>query len=564
MFDRAAKDLRRLRRIVGIVSKYGYGRAARASPRLEKAFESIDIEPTVDAGLSEPARFRMMLEELGPSFIKLGQVLSARPDLISLAYMEELKQLQYQCIPLSYEEIEHGIEDGLGRPVAELFERVEKTPMATASIAQVHRALTKDGHDVAVKVQRPGIREEIRADLDILYRIAQLFESVVEESVVADPIAIVREFELAINAELNFEVEASNLREFGRHKVGITDIAIPTVFDALSSDTVLTMSFLHGTPFTHLPEGLDRKAVAKRILQEAFEEVFLAGFFHGDPHPGNILLLDDGRYGILDFGLCGRLTPQMRETLVALSLATALKDADSAARTLYRMGHADSRVSISALRDDLQALYARYLNRRIEDVNSTLLMQEILQLAIRHRIRIPPEYTMLGRAGATIEGLVRSLDPDLDIAVESMPYAQKLMASRMGGESLEGGLSKMLLQFQGLSQDVPIQLSQILSDLSAGNLQITLQGRSVDRLNQTLVMATAAISGAILGGSFVIGAFIALSRVDWSMFGIPIVAIFGALAGAIIFSWVSAYVVIWPRLKKVRLSNWLSGRRHGA
>lgn len=564
MFDRAAKDLRRLRHIVGIVSKYGFGRVARESPRLKKELEEISIEETVVPELSEPARFRLMLEELGPTFIKLGQVLSSRPDLVSPAYVEELKQLQYQCIPLSYPEIEHAIEEGLGQPVKELFQRVDETPMATASIAQVHRALTKEGHEVAVKVQRPGIRDEIRSDIDILYRIAQLFESVVEESGVADPIAIAREFELAINAELNFEIEAANIREFGRHKTGIEDIAIPAVYDSLSSDTVLTMSFLRGTPFTRLPEGIDRRAVAKRILQEAFEEVFLAGFFHGDPHPGNILLLDDGRYGILDFGLCGRLTPQMRETLVALSLATALKDADSAARTLYRMGQSDSRVSISALRDDLQALYARYLNRRIEDVDSTLLMQEILSLAIRHKIRIPPEYTMLGRAGATIEGLVRSLDPDLDIAVESMPYAQKLMASRMDPENLEGGLSKMLLQLQGLSQDLPIQLSQILSDLSAGNLQVNLQGQSVERLNKTLLVATSAISGAILGGSFVIGAFIALSRVDWSMFGIPIVAIFGAAAGAIIFGWVSAYVVVWPRLRKLRLSNLISRRRPGA
>jgi ubiquinone biosynthesis protein len=561
VFDRAAKDLRRLRRIVGIVSKYGFGRGAKQSPRLEKALEAVDTEQKVSTEISQPARFRLMLEELGPSFIKLGQVLSSRPDLVSAAYVEELKQLQYQCIPLSYSEIEHAIEDGLGRPVSELFQRVDETPMATASIAQVHRAWTKAGEEVAVKVQRPGIRGEIRADVDILYRIAQLFESVVEESGVADPIAMVREFELAINAELNFEVEAANIREFGRHKTETTDITIPAVHDALSSDTVLTMSFLHGIPFTRLPEGLDRRAVAKRILQEAFEEVFLAGFFHGDPHPGNILLLEDGRYGILDFGLCGRLTPQMRETLVALSLATALKDADSAARTLYRMGQSDSRVSISALRDDLQALYARYLNRRIEDVDSTLMMQEILRLAIRHQIRIPAEYTMLGRAGATIEGLVRSLDPDLDIAVESMPYAQKLMASRMGPENLEGGLSKILLQFQGLSQDLPIQVSQILSDLSAGNLQVNLQGRSVERLNQTLLIATAGISGAILGGSFVIGAFIALSRVDWTMFGIPIVAIFGAMAGATIFAWVSAYVVIWPRLRKIRLSNLLSPRR---
>jgi ubiquinone biosynthesis protein len=565
VLEAAAQDLRRLRRIVAVLAKYGYTELIGKTPHLRSVAADADgaevePEPVPAEATTGPRRFRLLLEELGPTFIKLGQVLSARPDLVSRPYIEELKQLQYQCEPLAFDQIELALAEGLGVDPSTLFEHVDPTPIATASIAQVHRARTRDGREVVVKVQRPGIRAQMRADIDILYRIARILDSVIEESAITESAGVVREFDDALTAELNFTIEAANSREFARLHAPRSDIVVPGVHDELSSDTVLTLDFLSGTPFTDLPADADKRAIAERTVREAFDEVFLDGFFHGDPHPGNLLLLDDGRYGILDFGLCGRLTPQMRETLIVLALAVAIRDADTAARTLYRLGQGDARVSIGELRDDIAGLFDKWLGKTIVEVDSTLLIQELLLLALRHRIRIPAEYSLLARAGATIEGIVREFGPDLDVAAVAAPYAEKLLLDRVAPEQMQGGLYKALLQLQGLSQDVPIQLSQIMADLSAGKFAVRVGGEAFDRLTQSILTAAAVLSGSILGGALVIGSFIALAQVDWRVFGVPLVALLGAVSGLSVFGSVGIYVVLRPRLRKLRLSA-LLGRR---
>jgi ubiquinone biosynthesis protein len=557
----AVKDLNRLRRITQTIGKYGYQELVRRSPDLPPDVKDDFGSPDPKALEPGPRRFRLMLEELGPTFIKFGQVMSSRPDLIPKAYVEELKTLQDDCVPLAFEEIEKALQAGLPRPIAELFEDIDEEPIATASIAQVHRGVTKSGDAVVIKVQRPGIAEEIRTDIDILYRIARFLHAVLEESDMAEPVGIVREFEKALTEELNFQHEASNLREFRQLHARRTDVVIPKVHADLSSMTVLTMDYLHGVPFSRLPDDIDKKAIARRIVEEAFDEVFIDAVFHADPHPGNLMLLEDGRYGILDLGVLGRLTPQMQETLVVLALAVAVRDADTIARTLYRLGQADERVDITEVRNDTLAVLNSYLDRRIQDLDSTLMIQELLGLAMKHKLRIPPEYTMLGRAGATIEGIVRELDPDIDVAAVARPYAERLLMGRVAPGNLEGGLYKTLLQFQGISQDIPLQLSQILSDLATGKLRVDVGGRLGEKLNSTILMAAATISGAILGGAFVIGSFIGLAKVDWTIFGIPIVGVFGAVSGLIIFLWVVAYTLLRPRMKRISLMRWIVPRR---
>ncbi len=562
MLREAAKDLNRLRRITQTIGKYGYHELVKRSPDLPKELQTDDFGlPDPKAPPAGPHRFRVMLEELGPTFIKFGQVLSTRPDLIPKAYVDELRTLQDECEPLPFEKIKEALEEGLPADPDQLFREIDPVPLATASIAQVHRAVTLSGKQVVVKVQRPGIAEQIRTDIDILYRIGRFLHAILEESAMAEPVGIVREFEKALDQELNFHHEAQNIREFARTHLMRKDVVVPKVHEDLSSMTVLTMDYLAGVPFSRLPKDVDRKAIASRIIREAFDEVFIDGVFHADPHPGNLMLLDDGRYGILDFGLLGRLSPQMQETLVVLALAVAVRDADTVARTLYRLGQADERVSLAEVRDDTRLVLDRYLDKSIKELDSTLLLQELLGLGMKHRLRIPAEYTMLGRAGATIEGIVRELDPDIDVAAVARPYAERLLMGRVGPDSMEGGLYKALLQFQGLSQDMPLQLSQILSDLSSGKFRIDVHGRLVEKLISTILMAAATVSGAILGGAFVIGSFIGLAKLDWEIFGIPIVGVFGAVIGTIIFFWVIAYTVLRPRMKKISLVRMFMRRR---
>ncbi|MCK6546213.1 AarF/ABC1/UbiB kinase family protein [Myxococcota bacterium] len=577
MLRGATKDLGRLRQIAGVIAKYGYGEFIRRSPELKKdlgeGVASSGASPAatpVGAGPgatpvagkppsadTAPRRFRMMLEELGPTFIKFGQVMSARPDLISRAYVDELKSLQNQCEPLPFADIERAIADGLGAPPSELFSELSREPLATASIAQVHRGRTRSGEEVVVKVQRPGIAEAIRSDVEILYRFAKLLDSVIEESAMTEPVGIVRELDRALVQELDFTNEAANLREFKKLHEPRTDIVIPAVYPEMSSSTVLTMQFLKGVPFTRLPANADKKTLAERVVREAFDEVFIDGVFHADPHPGNLMLLDDGRYGILDLGLLGRLTPQMRDTLVVLVLAIAMRDADTVARTFYRLGQGDQRVNIAAVRDDTVMLFDKYLHRSIKDVESTVLMQELLNMGMKHRTRLPAEYTMLARAAGTIEGLVRELDPDIDVAKVATPYAEKLLLGRVAPDNVQGGLYRALLQFQGMSQDLPMQASQILNDLSSGNFTVNVSGRHIERLTTTLLVASTMIGGSIIGAAFIVGTFIALAGSGWKFLGIPVVALVGAMSALMIISWLGIYAAVRPRLKKISIRRFL-------
>lgn len=547
------RDLQRLRRITRTLARYGFLDIVRRDRSLR---DDGDFPPT-DDGLpaSKPRRFRLLLEELGPTFIKLGQVLSARPDLVSAEYVAELQLLQDRCEPLDFAVIRQAIEESLGGPLDAYFTSVDEEPLAAASIAQVHEARTKDGERVVVKVRRPGIDEEVRLDIDVLYRLAQILDAVFEESAAVEPIGVVESFERGLAEELNFRREAINVRDFARHHEARPDIEVPRVMEDLSTSTVLTMTYIEGVPFSRLPPDADRPAIARRLVKEAFDQVFVDGVFHADPHPGNILYLGPSRYGVLDYGLLGRLTRQMQETLVMLALGVAVRDPDTVARTMYRLGQSDERVDIAALRNDVAGLLERYGGRVISEVDTQLLTRDLLTLAVQHRIRIPPEYAMLGRAATTLEGVVRELDPNFDATEIAKPYAERLLKDRVAPQNVQDGLYRALLQFDGLSHDLPLQVSQIVADLASNRLGLRVGGRSVDRISETIRAAAYTISAAILGGAFVIGSFIGLSRVDWEIGGVPIVGVVGAIVGLTVIFWLGAYVMVRPRLKKLSLSR---------
>jgi ubiquinone biosynthesis protein len=548
--------LGRLRRITRIVAKHGFEELLNRGPGPAGADAA-----TQHRGQQGPERFRRMLEELGPTFIKFGQIISSRPDLISRAYIEELKTLQDNCEPIPFTEIQDAIELALDAPLGECFLEIDPDPVATASIAQVHRGRVKSGQPVAIKVRRPGIEEQIPGDIDVLYRIARILEVVVEESRMTEPIRLVREFERALGEEMNFRNEALNLSLFRELHAHRPDIVVPAVFPEASTASVLTMSWLAGTPLSRLGPDADRHAVARRIVTEAFDEVFIDGVVHGDPHPGNLMVLQDGRYGVLDLGLVVRLSPAMRETLVVLALAIAVRDADTAARTIYRLGQPDERVDIAALRNDLTEVFEQYLGHSIGDLKSSAMLTDLLSRAMKHHIRIPPEYMMLCRAGATIEGIVREFHPEMDVAELTRPYAEKLLVSRVAPEKVQQGLYRTLLQFQGLSQEVPIQLSQILSDLSSGRFSVSVGGRQMEQLNASILMAATLVSGAMLAAAFVVGAFLGLAKIPGKMFGIPVVGVFGGAAAAVLFVWIGAYAWIRPRVRRISILRYLSKRK---
>jgi len=513
----AIHDLNRLREVSAVIARHGFGaylervRLGAAAPR---------PAATVDGGAPPPApvdgrnavRFRRLLVDLGPTYVKLGQLLSSRPDILPSSWISELSQLQDACEPVPVEAIRSEIERGLGRRVDEVFAWLDPVPAASASIAQVHRARTHDGLDVAVKVQRPGVREQFESDLGLLQYVARLLEALVEETGVYTPSDIVEEFDRAIHEELDFANEARNARDMAAASRELPFVVVPGVHAALSSATVLTLDYVEGVKVTDLGgrEGYDAERVARNLIEAAFRQLFGGGIFHGDPHPGNILVLPGNRIALLDFGLVGRIGRPMQEALVTLLVAVALRDPETVARVLYRIGVPEAHTPISSLRDDISGILDRYLGLKLDQIRSSTLLTDMLDLAVRHKIKVPREYALLCKSSVTIEGVIRGLYPDLDVMEMGLPYAKEMLFSRFQPGDASGALMKSMLKLQGLAEDVPGQLSQILADLEGGKFRVHVRSESLDRIAENVrslgltVFLGLLASALALGGLFVV------------------------------------------------------------
>lgn len=557
------QDLNRVRQIAVIAARHGFADLTERAGLWRMLGRKEKVEVSAETQRASTARrFRMLLSELGPTFVKLGQILSTRADLLPGEFVEELATLQDQVDPIPLEQVHAQIRDSLGKEVQELFAHIDPTPLAAASIAQVHRAVTLAGDEVVVKVQRPEISERIESDLAVLRSLARLLEAVIEETGVYTPTGIVDEFDKAIHEELDFINEASNIRAFLANHEERPYMKIPRVYDELSSRKVLTLEFIRGVKIN--PAKLsdeDRKAVARNIVEASFRQLFDDGLFHGDPHPGNVLLMEENRLALLDFGVVGRLTKPMQETLVMLCLAVALKDSDSVARIVYRMGVPDARANLVGFRNDIESILGKHLPTTLGQVDARTLLRDLLDLAVKYRIRIPKEYALLSRASVSTEGMLRSLYPEMNILEMALPYAKELLAGRYDPSQLQGGLMRTLLRFQSLATDLPTQLSQILLDLESGKFTVTVRADQFDKLNENLrSVAIIAFLGLCACG-FIVGAFISFAQKPWMYGNVPVLGIIGIAVAAALFGAVFTWYLFGGRFRKVSISRWLKKRR---
>jgi ubiquinone biosynthesis protein len=534
----AISDLNRLRQIAVIAGKYGFAEfVERTGLRKQVPDARLEHEDSVRS-MTVARRFRMMLAELGPTFVKLGQVLSTRGDLLPADFIEELSVLQDRVPPFEMDEVRKQIASAFGRPLEELFAQFEPEPLAAASMAQVHRATLRDGTSVVVKVQRPGIAERMRADLSVLHAVARALEAVVEEVSVSSPTGIIEEFERAVHDELDFLNEAANIRAFARAHEGRPSVKIPRVYDELSGRAVLTLEFLDAPKLsTAKLDESGKQRLARIILEDAFKQIFEDGLFHGDPHPGNLLVFAEGPIlALIDFGLVGRVTRQMQETLVSLVLAVALRDSESVARQLYRLGTPDSRANLHAFKSDVDAILNTYLPGAIKDVNAKLLLRDLLNLAVKYRVKVPREYAILARASVAIEGVLRSLFPDMPIGEIFLPYAKALLAERYDPTHLQGGAMRALLRLQTAANELPLQLQQIMLDLEAGKFTVSVRDEQIESLNSNLRALAVVIFAGLCACGFIIGTFLAFAPKQWELAGIPVLGLLGIGASVLLFS----------------------------
>jgi ubiquinone biosynthesis protein len=565
----AFQDLNRLRQIASVVARHGFG-AYLDSARLPRREAEVLREGAQAAGPGGPepdhktaARFRQMLLDLGPTFIKLGQLLSSRPDMLPSHWVDELSELQDSVPPIPVADVRREIERGLSRPVAEVFAWLDDRPLASASIAQVHRARTHEGQEVVVKVQRPGTRERIQADLPLLYYLAWLLEAVIEETGVYTPTGVIEEFDRSIREELDFRNEARNATAMREASRSLPFLVVPAVRDDLSSETVLTMAYVEGIKVSEVTAeaGYDLQEVAHRIIEAAFRQIFEKGVFHGDPHPGNVLVLPGNRIGLLDFGLVGRLTRPMQDVLVLLVVAVALRDPATLARLLNKIGVPEEHSPVAAFRTDIQSLLDRYVGLTLDEIRATSLLRDLLDLAIRHKIRVPKEYAVLSKAAVAVEGIIRRLHPRMNILEVGLPYARELLLRRLDPVEAGGALMKSLLGLQTLAEDVPAQLAQILLDVESGKLRVNVHSESLDAIAAAIRTAGLTLFLGTGAASFTIGAFMLLDHaaagwggIAWAGIGAMVVA--SALVGAAL-----ATQLIGRPMRKVSVRRWL--RRGG-
>ncbi len=546
-----------MRQIAVIAARHGFGELADRSGLWARLGRKENVEVSAEARTESGARrFRAMLNELGPTYIKLGQVLSTRGDLLPAVVIDELSTLQDRVPPFPMEQVREQIKTAFGRPLEELFQSFEPEPIAAASIAQVHRAVTKAGEQVVVKVQRPGIAETIRADLSVLHYVARALEAVIEEMGIYSPTIAVEEFDRAIHEELDFLNEAANTRAMYKNHEGREYVRIPRVHDELTTRTVLTLEYLEGKKLKDA--NLNREesqTLARNILEGAFRQLFEDGLFHGDPHPGNFLVQPGPVMALLDFGLVGRVTRQMQETLIQLILAVALKDSGSVAKLLYRVGTPDSRANLIGFKNDIDAIIGQYLPKELKDVNAASLLRDLLDLVVKYRIRVPREYAILARAAVQTEGLLRSLWPDMNIGEIALPYAKRMLADRYDPDQLQGGLMKTLLQLQNVASDLPMQLSQILLDLEAGKFSVTVKAEQMNELNRNLrALAVVAFSGLCACG-FIVGAFISFAGTGWNIGGVPALGMLGIIAAGFLFGTAMTWYAFGGRIGKISLKR---------
>ena len=429
--NRNIRSIRRYRTVLGILIKYGFGQVVEQLNinyylELGRRIVTLGTAPKEIERLTQPVRLRLAMEELGPTFIKFGQILSTRPDLIPREYADEFRKLQDKVPSIGLEEVQNQIRKELGHPEEELFAEFAPVPIAAASIAQVHRARLHSGEEVVVKIRRPGIERVVETDLDILMGLAYLIERHIPSGDIYDPVGIVKEFRRTIKREMDFSREGHTIDRFASNFAEDPVFHVPRVFWDVTGETVLTMEFVEGikvSDFDVLREkGYDLKAIARNGADAFLKQVLVHGLFHGDPHPGNIFILEGNTICMLDYGMVGRLSDNLKFQLVDLLVAILQQDVEGLIDQLLYSGELTDEVNTRALRRDLAEFIDDYFEIPLQEMNAGRLLGEFVEILTHYRIRFPSDLMLLAKALVTMEGLGRQLDPDFNMIGHLKPF----------------------------------------------------------------------------------------------------------------------------------------------
>jgi ubiquinone biosynthesis protein len=522
-------SLRRFSQIGRVLVRHGFGFVfdVRRDRRERKGLQEF-LAPNFGV------RLRRTLDDLGPTFVKFGQLLSTRSDILPEGVLSELQKLQDTVRPMPAGAAQAIVERELGAPVDEVFERFDPDPLGSASIGQVHRAVLRSGEVVAVKVQRPEAPGRVESDLELMREFALLLDRRFGRRIFVDVRGLVAEFETVIRRELDYTAEAANARRFAAN-FAETPVVIPRIHLEYSTPCVLTLQYIEGTRFRDIRPLLlapsERRRVASMGADAIFKMAFEDGFFHGDPHPGNLILTPQGDLALLDFGMVGYMSRGDIEALSRLFIAVVQRDAAAALRGLESLGVRYSPEVRGDLVRDLREFLNKYSGLSVGEVTLGQALSELIALARNYRLRVPPVFPLLTKALVTAEGLARAIDPTINVYEVARPYARRLLLERYEPEAVLEGVRERALEYARYAEDYPEQLRQLLSEVADGELEVQLRHGGLDELvGEVDVLANrlvfALVSGALLLGSCMLGAF-AHGGPTVPYLGVPVVSFVG-------------------------------------
>ena len=544
--SRRYRHFSRYRRIIAVMVKYGFGEFLYRLNLLRflGLVRSFVARKRVEGleTMTRAERVRMALEELGPTFVKMGQILSLRPDLIPLEFIGELSKLQDSVTPFPFEEAKKIVEFELKNPISNVFASFAEGPLAAASIGQVHRARLRSGEEVVVKVQRPGIRRTVETDIEILQYLARLAERYIEEMKDFRPGAIVEEFARTIRKEMDYAVEASHLERFARQFRGNDALFVPAVFREFSTGKLLTMEYVEGIGISEVARldeaGFDRKLLAARGVDLMLEQVFKHGFFHADPHPGNILVLPGNVISYLDFGMMGSVDRKRRGYFVEVIAGFADKDASKMAGSLLKIVEWDEEPDRRRLERDIAEYADLYLYRPIKEWRIKNLVEGMLALLSRHRLRIPPDIFLMLKTIAEVEGLGRLLDPDFELLERARPFARRMHLERMNPKRLFEGLSESGGEIADFLKETPGDLRDILKQWKQGRTRIGFEHRGLERFIFEMDRSSNRIAFSLIVSSLIVGSsLIVTADIGPHLYGFPVLGVAGFSVAGLFGMW---------------------------
>ncbi len=521
--------LKRYKEIAQLLWKYGRSDLAQQMAADGDAIDAKEIKPA-SPGDASPEHLADDLEAMGPTFVKLGQVLAGRPDLLPAPYLKALARLQDHVKPFPYEDVEQIVMAELGVRISKAFSAFDPEPIAAASLGQVHAAALRDGRSVVVKVQRPDIRKQIAEDFEVLEQVAGFFDAHTDVGRRHRFLSVLEEFRQTIHQELNYEREAQNLITVGENLKDFPLIVVPQPVSDYSTRCVLTMDRIEGRKITKLGgiARLDLKGapLADELFKAYLRQVLIDGIFHADPHPGNVFVTDDGHIALLDLGMVGRTTPAMQENLLKLLLAISTGNGDDAAELVIHMSEKSEEFDAVAFRRQIGQLVAQHQDQGLSQLNVGRTLLSLSRRATDTGLFVPSELTLLGKTMLQLDEVGRILDPTFDAAASVRRNVEALMSQRMGKDMTKTNVVSSLLEMKGFMSHLPLRLNRIMDAVTNAELEVRV--KAVDAkmvMAGTQKIANRITTGLVLA-ALIIGASL-LMRIETRsrLFGYPTLAI---------------------------------------